>query len=183
MRTMRIATLALALFAGASTAAFAADAVTCRAPPPEVVPVSAPAVGQPDDGLILQYHMIWQTIKDSYYDPAKLTNWAAQEHAYDSQLVDFDHLNAAIKKMTASLGDKWTNYISPADVAAMAQRANDGLYDSGVAVYKRHGNAYQIDVLRWGTAGYYSTLRERDIVSCVNGIAIGTLSQERADAM
>ena len=57
------------------------------------------------------YHRTWQTAADNAYDTAKLKDWAAWEHKYDSQIkTDEDAIKFA-NEMLESTGDHYATLL------------------------------------------------------------------------
>lgn len=160
--------------------ASAQTTTACTATAPATTAERTFSGGAPYDGFQAMYHQAWQFVRDNYYDPSKLTNWAALEHKFDDKLSSMDDLHLALKLMSESLGDKWTTYISPADnqAAMIASRTPT----SGLEVRQR-GGKWTVDVIHVGSPAYGTAIRERDVVVCVNDVALDTLTKPQVNQL
>lgn len=187
-RMLKLASIlcAAALTAFAAGAAVAATngttAAACQSPPPEAVAPLAFSGGEPSESFQVMYHNVWEYIRDNYYDPSRLENWDAMEHAFDDKISTIDDLHIALDQLTKAAGDKWTYYVSPArGMEIMLRSRQESL--AGLELQKNGGELYQIDVIHYKTPAYGTALSERDFVRCIDGIEIKTLSKDRVDEM
>lgn len=80
------------------------------------------------------YHRTWQTAADNAYDTAKLKDWAAWEHKYDSQIkTDEDAIKFA-NEMLESTGDHYASLLPPEAVKAEGERSSGEFAGIGVGV-------------------------------------------------
>mgnify|MGYP000732939712 CR=1 FL=1 len=80
------------------------------------------------------YHRTWQTAADHAYDTAKLKDWAAWEHKYDSQIkTDEDAIKFA-NEMLESTGDHYASLLPPEAVKAQDERSSGEFAGIGVGV-------------------------------------------------
>ncbi len=172
---------AAALALGLLTAS-AAQAATCTEAPPPASPAYTFSGAPASDGYQLMYHDMWKFIGDNYFDPARLKNWQALEHAYDDKLGTMDDIQNALKALGAATGDKWTVYITQQDMRDYADIARQNLVIGGLMLYK-HGAHYRLDVIHYGSAAYGTELREKDDVICLNHVSIDTLDQKQVDQL
>lgn len=159
-----------------------ADASTCTAQPPATA--AAPTYsGRPGiDGFKVMYHSMWEFIGDNYYDPSRLQNWQSFEHAFDDKLGTMNDIEVAFKSLAEATNDKWTTFITQQDMRDHALLEKQGLVTGGLMLYPRNGH-YQLDVIHYGSAAYNTDLRERDTVTCINNVAIQTLSRQQVDVL
>jgi C-terminal processing protease CtpA/Prc len=76
------------------------------------------------------YAAIWQRVKDSFFDQARLEtiDWAGQEHRYDERIVDDASAVACAKKALRLLNDKYSKFLEAKQVVAKAaSRVSDEL--------------------------------------------------------
>ncbi len=80
------------------------------------------------------YHRTWESAADHAYDPAKLKDWAAWEHKYDSQIkTDEDAIKFA-NEMLESTGDHYASLLPPEAVKAQEEQSNGEFAGIGVGV-------------------------------------------------
>lgn len=177
-KTFQLAVLALLL----TIPATGRTAQTCDKPPPQAAPPPAYS-GQPaNDGYQIMYHSMWEFIRDSYFDPGRLKDWTKYEHAFDDKLGTIADIEIALKALAQATGDKWTTYITAQDMRDHAAMEQQGLVTGGIMLYHR-GQHYKLDVIHYGSAGYHTTLRERDDILCLNGVALDTLAPEQVTSL
>lgn len=170
-------TLAITLLQGVANA----QPPTCTAPPP-VLNSPSFSGAPPNEGYQVMYHDMWEFVRDHYFDPSRLKNWDALEHKYDDKLGTIADMQLAFGLMADATGDKWTTFTSAQEMQDYAAVQRQGLVIGGLMLY-RHGQHYQIDVIHYGSAAYGTVLRERDIITCLNKVAIDPLSRQQVDQL
>lgn len=161
-----------------STSGFA----SCNAQPPVAAANPAFSGSPANEGYKIMYQSMWQFIGDNYFDPARLSNWPALEHAYDDKLGTLADIEIAFKALADATGDKWTTFVTQQEMRERAALEKQGFVNSGLMLYRR-GAHYKIDVIEYGSAAYNTPLRERDIVECLNDIAIDTLDFKQVQTL
>lgn len=113
------------------------------------------------------YRSVWQEVGKRYVDPAKLADWAGWERKFDGKIKNMTELDAALKAMVAHVGDRWTTYISTADMEAAKKQAEMGLLPIGAMLRKDQAGNWRVDGMMYGTPAHLSKLREGDIVKSI----------------
>jgi C-terminal processing protease CtpA/Prc len=75
------------------------------------------------------YQAVWQDVSETFFDRAKLTDWAGWQHRFDGEIVDRDSARLAVSKMLASLGDEYTRLL-PDDEARQRDEFRTGIPSS-----------------------------------------------------
>lgn len=152
------------------------------ASPTEPAPGTAPQEVTPQM-LESVYKYVWQNIASNFTDVGKLRqNWTSWEHKYDGKIKTVEELNAALKAMVESLGDRYTSYTSIVEMFTAYQEHEGGIHDIGMALKKR-GYAYYIEALFYGSPAHKSVLREGDMIKSINGTTINSLSAGEVQAL
>jgi carboxyl-terminal processing protease len=140
---------------------------------PEITPEMLEAV----------YKYVWHNVASNFTDVEKLRrNWAGWEHKYDGKIKTVDELDAALKAMIESLGDRYTSYTSLKEMFTAYQEHEGGIHQIGMGLKKR-GYAYYIEAIFYGSPVHKSVLREGDMIKSINGTTINSLSQGEVDAL
>jgi carboxyl-terminal processing protease len=136
----------------------------------------------PVDQFVQFYDMVWTEIDASYYDVAALKDFAKQRHKYDVNLCSLDNFDKAVKLMTASLDNRWTNYISRGDIFQHNMELTQGIYPLGFELNKSNG-AYHVEYIYWGSAVQQSILQEGDVVKSIDGVNLATKTVSEVQAL
>lgn len=127
----------------------------------------------PESALLQkQYEEVWLQVSEKFYDPNALTDWGKWRHAYDGKLFTTSDLDAALKAMVSSLGDRWTKWTSEDDFKAASAKAANGIVGAGLQLKVADGGGYAIELIRYGSSAYKSELHAGDRVKSVAGKAI-----------
>lgn len=164
-----------------TSAAFAAESTSTRQ---QQVDNLAPltACNTPVDEWKRFYDLTWMEINDTYYDVSALADFAQLRHKYDNQLCTLENFDKAVKLMTASLNNRWTNYLSRADIIEHNRQLAQGFYPIGMELNKQDG-AYRVEYLYWGSAAQRSALQEGDVIKSIDGVEIAQLSVSAVQVM
>ncbi|MBU6454545.1 MAG: S41 family peptidase [Cyanobacteria bacterium REEB67] len=107
------------------------------------------------------YAAIWQRVKDSFFDQARLAaiDWAGQEHRYDAKIVDDAAAIRFAKKSLRLLNDKYTCFLEPEQVVAKAaDRVSEELL---VANKVMEGDIGYLGIISFSHADIAEQVRER----------------------
>lgn len=129
------------------------------------------------------YERVWAKVGAIYHDPAKLKDWHLWQNKYKGKLTTPAELESALQEMLASLDDKWTLYVSTADIQHQQQLHNSGLAGLGVMVKSNADGTFAVDYLPYGTSGYSSELKRGDIVKSVGGTDLAGKTQKEAEEL
>ena len=81
------------------------------------------------------YHKVWELITKQFYDPTyNDQNWNRWEHKYDKFLETDEDEQKAIDTMLASLGDRYTRYLSKAAFEEESIALKGSLFGIGVQI-------------------------------------------------
>jgi C-terminal processing protease CtpA/Prc len=125
------------------------------------------------------YKQIWSLIANQYVDETKLTDWAARYNKYDGKLNSEADLDAALKDLVGSVGDRWTMYRGRKELREFQNLMKEGNVLSGIMPRKHADGAWRIDSLIYGSAAHKSGLKEGDILLSVNGKKLDKLSDDQ----
>jgi carboxyl-terminal processing protease len=150
-----------------------------------ILPQGHPALGAQAQGEIPPaaleglYRRVWDKIGATFYKPEALANWATWEHKYHGKLKTIEDMDKAIKEMVASLGDRYTEYVSPTDMQSQMQAAQAGEEHLGMHLMRQSNGSFVIDAILHGSPAYNSgVLREGDIVRIVGTETLEGKTQE-----
>lgn len=127
------------------------------------------------------YKNVWQQIADTYHDHDALKNWGEWKNKYDGKLTTQEEMENAIKTMTASLHDKWTKYITSAEIKAQMAKSTAGMEPLGFFLKQLPDKTYAIDFMMYGTPAQKSVLRKGDVIKSINGKLLDTLTAEQVE--
>jgi carboxyl-terminal processing protease len=132
------------------------------------------------EGLEHTYQVAWSAIADRYPDVSALKNWQDWQHKYDGKLTTPAELDAALKAMVSSLGDRWTTYYAPrpANQPAAEKRISSGAW----VKINPEGKAV-IEYLEYGSAAYKSDLRIGDTIDSINGTSTSGMTANHIGAL
>lgn len=181
-RILPAASLLASLLIALCVSSARADFSTCTAPPPPAPAVAAFSGNPPNEGYQVMYQSMWKFIGDNYFDPTRLKNWQALEHAYDDKLGTMADIELAFKSLAEATGDKWTTFITQQDMREHATLEQQGFVTGGLMLYHR-GEHYKLDVIQYGSAAYNTALRERDTIECLNNVALDSLSRAQVETL
>lgn len=140
----------------------------------DLIIIQGPKIGAPKKmvpapaQLEAFYKQVWRTVGKDYNDPSKLgKDWAAWESKYNGKIKTFEDLDAAIKAMVESLGDRWTSYTSAATIDQMRAEHKEGIIDCGLLVRQHANGQWLIDGLSYGSPAQLSKLREGDAIKAL----------------
>jgi carboxyl-terminal processing protease len=131
--------------------------------------------------LEMAYRQAWIELGTYYYDAGKLSEWGKLRDKYHNKLTTPDELYAANKELAAALGDKFTRYYSPKDLAKQKDRDDKELYFLGLFLEKGQDGLYRVDDIKYGTKAYSSDLRRGDVVVSIGKTKLKGLSEEEVD--
>ncbi len=176
-RILTTMVLAFTLLAGVANA----QPSTCTAAPP--AQTTQTFSGDPtNEGYQVMYHVMWEFVRDNYFDPSRLKDWGALEHKYDDKVGSIADIELAMGLMAEATGDKWTTYTSAKQMRDYAEVQHKGLVIGGLMLYRR-GAHYQLDVIHYGSAAYGTVLREGDTITCLNKVELNPLSRQQVDQL
>lgn len=144
--------------------------------------MAAPAPPTPEQ-LEAVYERVWAKVGAIYHDPAKLKDWHLWQDKYKGKLTTPAELESALQEMLSSLDDKWTLYVSTADIQHQQQLHNSGQAGLGVMVKKNADGTFAVDYLPYGTSGYTSELKRGDIVKSVGGTDLAGKTLKEAEEL
>ncbi|MEB3206023.1 MAG: S41 family peptidase [Vampirovibrionales bacterium] len=126
------------------------------------------------------YDDVWQTIERDYLDPSlNGQDWARWRHRYDGWLLNEDETFTAIETMVASLGDDYTLFMRPRDMAEQAMQIDARLFGVGLELMKLSGGITVVGVLPESPAKK-SRIRPGDKITSIDGQSVSMLSIEAA---
>ncbi|MCC6979393.1 MAG: PDZ domain-containing protein [Candidatus Melainabacteria bacterium] len=129
------------------------------------------------------YKSTWAQVNATYYDHAALKDFGAWKNKYDGKLTTQAELEAAIKEMMASLGDKWTFYTTSEEIKQSTAQHNAGLEPLGMMFKKNADGTYSIDYVMYGTPAQKSILRKGDVVKSINGKDLAALTPQEVERL
>lgn len=125
------------------------------------------------------YRSGWQDMKDNYIYPESLKNWDAWEHKFDSHMCSLPDLDLAMKRMTESVHNKWTRYITREEQETKDRLKSEGLVPAGME-FRKNGDKNEIEFIHYASAAQKAQLQEGDLVLAINGKKLEGLSIEEA---
>ncbi len=129
------------------------------------------------------YHQVWLKIGARYYKPDALSDWGKWEHAYDGKLLTEADLDQALKAMLTSLGDRWTKYVSTADMSENSRKESEGIVSLGISSRVNADGTIVISFLDFGSPAYTSALRVGDVIKAVDGKPLTGMTEEAVDEL
>lgn len=145
---------------------------------------STPAVEQETIKEIepdILYQKVWELIKKDYVDQTfNSQDWAIWETRYNGKLKTLEDAHKAIETMLASLGDRYTRFLSKKDFDDEKQAINAKLTGIGVQIGLDKSQRLIIIAPIEGTPGYKADLRPGDEITEVNGNSTKGISIEEA---
>jgi carboxyl-terminal processing protease len=129
------------------------------------------------------YHQVWLKIGARYYKSDALSDWGKWEHAYDGKLLTERDLDRALKAMLSSLGDRWTKYVSTADMSENSRKELEGIVSLGVNSSVNADGTIAISFLDFGSPAYTSPLRVGDVLKAVDGKTLTGMSEAAVDEL
>lgn len=129
------------------------------------------------------YKNTWAQVNATYYDHAALKDFGAWKNKYDGKLTTQAELEAAIKEMMASLGDRWTFYTTSEEIKQSTAQHNAGLESLGMMFKKNADGTYSIDYVMYGTPAQKSILRKGDVVKSINGKDLAALTPQEVERL
>ncbi len=97
-----------------------------------------PAVAEPVQSAgeaepIKIYLRVWQLISNTFYDPTcNHQDWGRWQHRYDGKLATAEDAYRAINTMLASLGDRYTRFLTPEAFKQETEQISARLYGIGI---------------------------------------------------
>jgi len=129
------------------------------------------------------YKQTWAQVNATYYDHAALKDFGAWRNKYDGKLTTPAELEAALKEMLGSLGDKWTFYTTSDEIKQSAAQHSAGLEQLGMMFKKNADGTYSIDYMVYGTPAQKSILRKGDVVKSINGKDLAGLTAQEVERL
>lgn len=154
---------------------------SCTAAPPAPEPEVKFSGKEAYPGYQVIYRQMFNEVAKNYYDKNALKDFAKLESAFDDKLAKPSDLDLALKLMAQSLEDRYTWYLSAAEVKKGAEEAQQ-LKQSGIGIHK-YGNGFKIDSIAFGSAAHNTELQEGDRVRCIDNIAIDSLTENQAQRL
>jgi carboxyl-terminal processing protease len=133
---------------------------------PGAKPVQRPPTPQELQEIFLS---VWNQVGRAYIDPKALKDWDSWLKKYSGKLQTPEDVDNAIAEMVKSLNDRWTTYTSLKNQVEAAHQFKDGITHAGVDIQKFADGKWRIDGIVRNSSAFNTALRERDIVTAING--------------
>jgi carboxyl-terminal processing protease len=115
------------------------------------------------------YDDVWFQLGETYIDTVRLGDWDLWRHKYDGKMKTEEDLDHALSAMTASLGDKWTDYESSHQRLLEVFASVRGLVDLGIDVSADAAGNQVVRIAPFGSFARDNGLVAGDILESVNG--------------
>lgn len=158
-------------------------AATCTAGAPlasSAAPTQTSAAVEP----IEVYQRVWQLIHDSFYDPTyNNQDWGRWQHRYDKRIKNSDDAYKAIDTMLASLGDRYTRFLTPDAFKEETEQISAKL--CGIGIQMGYDKNHKIIVIAPipDTPAAHAGLMPLDEITEVDGKSTQGLSVENVSKM
>lgn len=127
------------------------------------------------------YHKVWELIKKDYVDQTyNSQDWNIWKDRYTGKLKNLDDAHKAIETMLASLGDRYTRFLTKKDFDDEKQAINAKLTGIGVQIGLDKTNRLIIIAPIEGTPAYKAGLRSGDEIIEIDGTSTKGISVEEA---
>ncbi len=139
--------------------------------------VDTPSDITPDD----LYKRVWELIKKDYVDQTfNGQDWNIWKERYKGKLITLDDAHKAIETMLASLGDRYTRFLSKKDFDDEKQAINAKLTGIGVQIGLDKSQRLIVIAPIEGTPAYKAGLMPSDEITEINGSSTKGISVEEA---
>lgn len=127
------------------------------------------------------YDRVWELIKRDYVDQTfNSQDWTIWQNRYEGKLKNLDDAHKAIETMLASLGDRYTRFLSKRDFEDETQAINAKLTGIGVQIGLDKSQRLIIIAPIEGTPAYKAGLIPNDEITEINGSSTKGISVEEA---
>lgn len=130
---------------------------------------------EPSEQWKMFYESEWLNIKKGYIEPSSLKQWEDWHHKFDSNLCTMKDLDQALKLMTASLHNQWTQYSTPEEQAEKEKFESEGFITSGME-FAPFQHDYKLEFMHYGSPAQKSELREGDHIRSINNVQLKSQS-------
>ena len=141
------------------------------------------AIVQQDSSLEPEvlYQKVWELIRKDYVDQTfNSQDWNIWKERYKGKLKTLDDTHKAIETMLASLGDRYTRFLSKKDFEDETQAINAKLTGVGIQIGLDKSQRLIIIAPIEGTPAYKAGLMPSDEITEINGSSTKGISVEEA---
>ena len=125
------------------------------------------------------YTGVWTLIRDTYYDPTyNKQDWNRWKHMFDGKLDDLEDAHKAIETMLASLGDRYTRFLSKSAFEDETTAIQARLCGVGVQIGMDRTQRIVVIAPIEGTPAAAAGLLPGDQITFVNGKSTRGMSVE-----